>query len=383
MATDDRITRPLKILAIIALSVALVAVTLMLLHRIMTVVIVVGGAVFFAYLIYPLVSWFSRRLPRWLAILCVYVAVVIVVGAFATFLGPKLGMQARGLANDLPRVAQQTQNWVLSANSAIVAAIPLESRESAVRLLDEAGASVVKEAMQIAGQAVTILLSLASMITAFVIIPVLAFYILMDADRLRAGTMRLVPLNYRPTALAVLGDIDGILGGFIRGQIIVGASIAVLVTALLVILHIKYALLIGVFAGIVDIIPYLGAVAGAIPAVIIALFTHGLGWALLVIGGFILIYQAEGHIIAPNVVGQRVGLTPLAVIVAILIGAELGGILGMFVSVPIAGIIKALLNRFAPPAADETVVKVHERKEREGAGVAAGSSDGNKATGTQ
>jgi len=113
-------------------------------------------------------------------------------------------------------------------------------------------------------------------------------------------------------------------------------------------------LLIGVFAGAVDIIPYLGAVAGAIPAVIIALITHGLGWALLVVGAFVVVNQVEGHIIVPNVVGQRVGLTPFMVIVAILIGAELGGILGMFIAVPVAAIIKALAVRFLPPAPIES-----------------------------
>jgi predicted PurR-regulated permease PerM len=88
--------------------------------------------------------------------------------------------------------------------------------------------------------------------------------------------------------------------------------------------------------------------------VLIALFTHGIGWALLVIAGLVVVNQIEGHIIAPNVVGQRVGLTPLMVIVAILIGAELGGLLGMFMAVPTAAVIKALVLRFVPREPEET-----------------------------
>jgi predicted PurR-regulated permease PerM len=104
----------------------------------------------------------------------------------------------------------------------------------------------------------------------------------------------------------------------------------------------------------VNIVPYLGAIASAIPAVLIALFTHGFGWALLVVVGFVLVNQTEGHIIAPNVVGQRVGLTPLMVVVAILVGAELGGLLGMFIAVPAAAVIKALVLRFIPREPEQT-----------------------------
>jgi predicted PurR-regulated permease PerM len=353
MSIDERLTRALKILAIIVLSVALAWVLGAFLHRIIAVVIVVSGAVFFAYLIYPLVRRFSRRMPRWLAIVCVYALLAVVVGTILAFIGPKIGSEARSLARDFPSLVQQAQNRILDANTALLTAVPIEARESAVNIIQAAGATLQKNAGTIAGQALAILLSVASMVTAFVIIPIMAFYILMDTERLRSGMLRLIPASQQPTALIVMGDIDAVLGGFIRGQIIVGASVAVLVTIMLLALRIKYALLIGVFAGVVDVIPYLGAIAGAVPAVIIASFSHGLGWALLVIAGFVLINQMEGHVIAPTVVGQRVGLKPFMVIIAILVGAELGGILGMFVAVPIAGVMKALLTRFLPAAPDD------------------------------
>ena len=350
MTADHRLTRTLKILLAAALSIALAAVIITVLHRIIAVVIVVGGAIFFAYLVYPAVRLFSRRMPRSLAIICVYALFVAVIGSFVAFAGPKLASQARSLAQDFPQQMQQAQNALLSANIAIVAAIPIEARESVVQMIDAAGADLQKNAVDFAAKALT---SLASIVTALVIIPILAFYILMDIERMRQGLMRIVPETHRDAAYAVLQDVDTVLGGFIRGQIIVGASVAILVTVMLLILQIKYALLIGVFAGIVDIIPYLGAIAGAVPAVVIALIEHGFGWALLVVAAFVVIYQAEGHVIAPFVVGQRVGLPPLMVIVAILTGAELGGILGMFVSVPLAGVIKALAMRALPPRLEE------------------------------
>lgn len=365
MAADDRLTRALKILAVIALAMALVVSILAFLHRIIAVVIIVGGAVFFAYLIFPIVRLFSRRMPRWLAIVCVYIILLIVIGSLFAFIGPRLAAEARSFAVDFPRLLQQTQDWMLNANTVVLSAIPIEARESVVQMFATAGASLQRVGGAIAGQALGLLLGLASMAAALVIIPILAFYILIDIERLRSGFLRIIPAPAQRAAFIVIADIDNVLGGFIRGQIIVAASVAVLITIILFILQIKYALLIGVFAGAVDIIPYLGAIAGAIPAVIIALVTHSFGWALLVVAAFVVVNQVEGHIIAPNVVGQRVGLTPFMVIVAILIGAELGGILGMFVSVPVAAIIKALLVRFLPPAPIETsthqAVEIEER----------------------
>jgi predicted PurR-regulated permease PerM len=345
---DEKLTRALKTVALIVLSLLLALCVLWFLHRVIAVVIILLGATFFAYLVFPLVRRFSRRLPRWLAILCVYAIFAAAFALVALFIGPRLVWEARAFAADFPRLMQVAQSDLVNAHFAILNAVPLIAREQAAALFQNAWTGMEHTAVTVVGQALGVLVSMATVITACVIIPILTFYILMDLDRLHAGFLRLVPIRFHPTAEIVIRDVDVVLGGFIRGQIIVGAIVAVLITIALLILHIKYAFLIGVFAGVVDIIPYLGAIAGAIPAVLIAAFTHGLGSALLVSLAFVAVYQLEGHIIAPNVVGQRVGLTPLMVIVAILVGAELGGIVGMFFAVPVAGCLKALLTRFLP-----------------------------------
>lgn len=354
MTLDDRLNRAIRVLAVAILSIVLGMAILTFLHRIIAVVIVLGGAVFFAYLIYPVVRRLTLRMPRWLAILCVYAVIAIIIALIVVVVGPLLSTEARSFAREFPSLLQRAQEQALGANAGYLSAVPLEMREEVVTALDQLGATLQRNGGAIASQALTILLSLASIITAFIIIPVLAFYLLLDADRLRGGFLRLIPVAHREKTLSVLNDVNEILGGFVRGQIVVGACVGGLVTIMLLVLQIKYALLIGVFAGVVNIIPYLGAIASAVPAVLIALFTHGIGWALLVVAGFVLVNQAEGHIIAPNVVGQRVGLTPLMVVVAILIGAELGGLLGVFVAVPAAAVIKALVLRFIPREPEET-----------------------------
>src|ERR1700680_3447445 len=104
MAADDRLTRALKILAAIALGMALAVPVLAFLHKIIAVVIIVGGAVFFAYLVYPIVRLFSRRMPRWLAIVCVYAILFVVIGSLFASFGPRLASEARAFAGDFPRI---------------------------------------------------------------------------------------------------------------------------------------------------------------------------------------------------------------------------------------------------------------------------------------
>ncbi len=353
---DNRLNRALRLLAVIALSVALAAVAIWLLSRVRAVAIILLAAVFFAYLVYPAVQLFQRRLPRWLAIALVYVSLALVVGGIGSFLVPRIAHESQMLARDFPGLVNQAQQAVLNANTLVMASVPLEARETAAKTITEIASASAKESSMLAGQALTILLNVASLATVVVIVPIVAFYILLDSERIGAGFLRLFPASSRATVAATFRDIDRVLAGFVRGQIIVGAIVAVLITTMLLILHIRYALLIGVFVGVVDLIPYVGAVAGAIPAVLIAAFTHGLVWALIVAAAFVVVYQLEGHIIAPNIVGQRVGLTPLMVIVAVLTGAELGGIGGMFIAVPTAGILRVLWRRFMLPSDELEIV---------------------------
>ncbi|HET9342718.1 MAG TPA: AI-2E family transporter [Candidatus Eremiobacteraceae bacterium] len=347
---DDRLTRNLKVLGVVALSLALAAVAYLFLAKIKLVVIILIAATFIAYLLYPAVVWLQRRrFPRWAAITVVYIALAVLIGAGLAYIGPVVTDEAQRLTTDTPKLLAETRDAIVNANNNLLATIPESARQSAVTSLDNLVSQFQSVAADFAGQAVRFAASLAAFMTAVILVPLLAFYILLDIDRLRETIVGLFPQRHRERALAVLADIDSVVGGFVRGQIIVGAIVGGLVTVLLLIFRIKYALLIGVFAGVADLVPYVGAFAGAIPAVLLELFNAGPVWALILVGAFALLYELEGHIIAPAIVSQRVGLTPLVVIVAILIGAEVGGIGGMFLSVPIAGIIRVLTRRFMHP----------------------------------
>jgi predicted PurR-regulated permease PerM len=193
-----------------------------------------------------------------------------------------------------------------------------------------------------------VLIGTAAFIGACVAIPVLGAYLLYDSESIKRFFMGFIPARRRDSTLDVLSELERVIGGFIRGQLLVGASVGALIALGLWLVGEPYAILIGVAAGLLDLIPYIGPVIAAIPAAIIAFVTGGLPLFIKVILVFILANQAEGHLIAPNIVSRTIQLSPSAVVIAILIGGDLYGIIGMFIAVPVAGIIRVLLLHVIP-----------------------------------
>lgn len=138
-------------------------------------------------------------------------------------------------------------------------------------------------------------------------------------------------------------EMDNSLGSFIRGQLLISAIVGVLIAVGLSIIGVDFALIIGLIAGIFNIVPYFGPVIGAIPAVISALLKSPLS-AVYVVILFIVVNQVESSIISPNILGEHVGLHPVTVIFCIISGGYLFGILGVILAVPVTSIIKVTLR---------------------------------------
>jgi predicted PurR-regulated permease PerM len=171
---------------------------------------------------------------------------------------------------------------------------------------------------------------------------------LAESGQTKRFIARIVPPDRRDDALSLLEDIDGVIGGFVRGQLLVALAVAVLAIIALAVLHVPYALIIGAWAGLADVVPYVGPFAGAIPATLVAGFSNGWPNALAVIIAFTVINQIEAHVLGPRIVSSTVKVSPLTVIFALLIGGHLFGFLGLIISVPIAGLIRVILVRLFP-----------------------------------
>ncbi len=342
-------TRVLKALAIIVLAGILGMAALSFLGHVPTVVTILIGSIIFAYLIYPAVRRLNERLPLGASIAVVYCALALMVAFAASVIVPALSANIKEFGAGAPAIVKSAQQSLADPRNPVVRRLPPAARDYIAQLPANIAALLTQYGAGTASKTLGILLSTVSFAALFIVIPVLAAYMLMEAATLKRTVIGMLPVRARPKTVKILGELDAVIGGFIRGQILVALIVGALVTALLLILHVRYAVLIGVIAGVLDVFPYVGAVAGWLPAFIIAMFTNGWQNAVWVTVGIIAINQLEGNVIAPNVVSRSVELTPLAVVVALLTGAELLGVAGLLLAVPIAGIIRVLILNFRPP----------------------------------
>lgn len=347
--TEARLTHALKVLMIAVLAVYLGSFVIAFLERIHTIVLLFVAAVFFAYLIYPIVHWLNRRMHIVFAILIVYVAILALVATAGAFLVPRLTDDVTQLVMHGPDLAQRVSAYVNDPNNPILARLPPAVRESVVAIPERVGEWFRVHGTQALQSAFTVLAGAFAAVATFIIIPLFTAYLLLDLERLKRSLERIVPASRWQNTLSFLAEIDAIVGGFIRGQVFVALCVGIGLTIVLLLLHVRYAFLLGVAATIGDLIPYVGAVLVFIPSVAIALITNGWVNALLVVVAFLIVYEIEGHLLAPMIVSTQVKLSPLIVLIAILVGAELGGILGMLVAVPIVGVLRALVLRMIGP----------------------------------
>jgi predicted PurR-regulated permease PerM len=232
----------------------------------------------------------------------------------------------------------------------MVSKLPPKLQKAIVEAPDRGAAAITNVGGEAAAGALAIGVSAAGFFAFIIVVPVLAIYLLLEIDTIRRALLWLTPPAGRLFTARLVREIDTMLGAFIRGQLTVALIVGTLVTILLMILHVRYALLIGVLAGCFDIVPYVGAVAGWLPAFAIAFYTNGWQNALLVTVGIIAINQVEGNLIVPRIISARVGLSPLTVIVALFVGSELLGVLGLLVAVPLVAVFRIVAERFVDEA---------------------------------
>lgn len=349
--TEERLTYALKLLLVIVLALYLLGFVFQILARVQSIVILLIGAIFFAYLIYPLVRWLNVKLPLIAAVLIVYAAIVLVVFGAGWLIVPGLIDDGSSLVHAYPTIVQKIDAFVNDPSNPVLRRLPQPAREGLAHLPEQIVAWGQLHGVQAAEHALTVLMSTFALLATFIIIPVLAAYMLVESEHIKRVFLGLIPKRGRENTLDILSELEDVIGGFIRGQLLVGGSVGIIIMIPLLLMHVPYAILIGVLAGLLDVIPYIGPVIAFVPAFLIALLNNGALTAVFVAVVFVAANQLEGHLIAPNIVSRTIKLRPLAVILAILIGGEVGGVLGMFVAVPAAGILRVLLKRVLPPIA--------------------------------
>jgi predicted PurR-regulated permease PerM len=178
-----------------------------------------------------------------------------------------------------------------------------------------------------------------------ILVPVVTFYLLRDWDKLVEGVRTLIPRNIEPVASALCRQINEVLGAFIRGQLMVMLALGVIYSAGLWAVGLDLALIIGMAAGLLSIVPYLGTMLGVVAALIAAVFQfQDVLHPVLALAVFVVGQSLEGMVLTPKLVGDRVGLHPVAVIFAVLAGGQLFGFLGILLALPVASALNVLVG---------------------------------------
>jgi predicted PurR-regulated permease PerM len=299
-----------------------------------------------ALLLNPLVLGLNRiKFPRWLAVPLVYLSFLGAVVVFFVFVGPPLVRQFQRLFEAIPGWLDSLNSLLGNLETWLVAhGIDLSlqiNTDDIVTWLQEHGAESV-------GAVVSVGRNLVAAVVNLLLTVVISFYMLIDGRRIYRFICRLVPGDPETKEGYVKG-LQKAFSRFIRGQALLGLTVAVASGLAIWIMSWdvvgiwpqggQWALLFGFWAGVTEVIPYVGPFLGAVPPVIAAAFHSP--WAALVVAiAYLVIQQLESHILAPNIVGSSVGVHPLLVIFALLAGAQIGGILGMLAALPILAMLK-------------------------------------------
>lgn len=296
-------------------------------------------AAFLAYLGNPLCKWLeSHKIGRTLAVVLVFLGLFLLVTAFMLWVIPLIIEQITKLINNLSdylawlgRYAQKLHlDWHIEQIKSVIS-----------KNLGEISA-LFKKIISVSGGPIDALISWFSYL---LLIPVVTFYLLRDWDMFLAKIKILIPSKSRPTVLLLASKIDNVLSGFIRGQLLVMLLLGFLYSAGLMLIGLNSAILIGVFAGLVSFVPYLGLIVGLVGASLVALIQFQ-DWVhlLMVLGVFGVVQILESTLITPKLVGERIGLHPVAVLFAVLAGGQLFGFLGVLLALPVAAVINVLLG---------------------------------------
>lgn len=178
-----------------------------------------------------------------------------------------------------------------------------------------------------------------------VLVPVVTFYLLRDWDKLVAGIRMMLPRRHEPLVSRLAAEIDDVLGAFIRGQLIVMLALGLVYSVGLWAIGLDLAFIIGLSAGLLSIVPYLGTFVGVGAALLAAIFQFQDATHLLLVAGVFAVGQVlEGMVLTPKLVGDRIGLHPVAVIFAVLAGGQLAGFLGILLALPVAAALNVLVR---------------------------------------
>lgn len=321
------------------LSIALMGMLLYFLAPVLTPFLI---AALLAYIFNPLVTRLETwRIPRAVSVLLLFLLLGGALILTGVWIIPRVQQQLASFAGHLPGYLDELQVWLKPWAETVLGAQAAQLDFSAINR------QLLAHWQELGGAAGDVLTALtrsgmrvAGWLVNLVLVPVVAFYLLRDWNRIVARVPSLFPATMRPRLKALARETDEVLGAFLRGQLSVMLALAIVYTGGLWVLGLDLALPIGLVAGLVSFVPYLGFVVGLLSAGVAALFQFQDAW---MVAGVFLVFGfgqvLDAVFFTPNFVGGRIGLHPVAVIFAVLAGGQLFGFFGVLLALPAAAVI--------------------------------------------
>lgn len=294
----------------------------------------------------PIVNAFERiRLPRVIGTVFAFLVAATVVTAIVVLLVPTVREQALDFTAQIPKLYEGVVSALQSLSESLGIDIgPVWTPETFRAWLQnpENQATIQEMIGGFGSGAGLILRGVTETLAVALLAPVLAFYMLMDATRFKQQARSLVPPAHREEVTYVATQVARALGSFVRGQLLVALIVGVLSSLALYLLNLPFWLIIGIVAGLLNLVPFVGPFVGGTLAALVALIYGSFTLALWAVGVFILIQQIDNHVITPMVQRTRVNLSPLVIVVALIAGGAVAGLVGVLVAVPLTAVVRII-----------------------------------------
>ena len=320
------------------IKLVLVGLAIYFLFVVRDVLGVVFTAWVFSSALHPAVDKLAHyKIPRVVSILCIYLIIIGVVVLVGYALVPPVGEQIQSIASSFPSYYNRVTE-MFSHNESL-------NQYGLSSSIQNGLESISTYFSNLTGGLFEAVLGVAGGLLWLVGIFVITFYLTIEQDGMKKLIQSLAPLDYQPYMIRKINHIQQKLGSWLWGQLILMLIIAVLTYIGLLLLGVKYALVLAILAGILEFVPYIGPILAAVPAMFFAVSG---GWiqVVLVLILFIVIQQSENQIIVPKVMQKAVGINPVITIIALLLGAKIGGVIGIILSIPAVIIISIFFEDF-------------------------------------
>ncbi len=307
-----------------------------ILERFQHIIVLLGASFVLSLLLGPLVDRLEQRnVPRLLGTLLAFLLLIGVLVLFGALLLGPLITQLQDALNAIPTLVSNRTSLLADLDRFFHDnGIPLQTGT----IQDQIGASISSTSTALLGGTLTVVTGLVGLVTDLFLILAITFYLIVDGNSMRTNILQLLPARIRERWFFIEATLNSVLGGYIRGQVVVALTVGAAAGLGSALLSVRYPLVIGLLAFLFEFIPLLGPVLGMVAAVLISLF-QPFPLVLWVIVYFIILQQVESNLIVPRVSGHAVGLHPLGALLALLAGVELAGLGGALISVPLVGVL--------------------------------------------